>query len=193
MFPDLFRISLRKCLTVLGAPPSYNPSGHLEFGSQVRNLQPFVSGASDRPLTPILLKSIAIDLPFLLLCFCKTVPSFWPKVVCTPPICITIRLPFVSRYFYRSIRVRGRWSTPHLGGKSKTNKKPSQHEKIHAHPFVLGPELGVRYTYTYAKHSEHISHPFLRNCAYDRYKYTSVILKVFLAIEFEFTANTHTS
>ena len=30
----------------------------------------------------------------------------------TPPICITIRLPFVSRYFCRSIRVRGRWTTP---------------------------------------------------------------------------------
>ena len=30
----------------------------------------------------------------------------------TPPICITIRLPFVSRYICRSIRVRGRWNTP---------------------------------------------------------------------------------
>ena len=29
-----------------------------------------------------------------------------------PPICITILLPFVSRYFCRSIRVRGRWDTP---------------------------------------------------------------------------------
>ena len=28
----------------------------------------------------------------------------------TPPICITIRLPFVPRYFWRSIRVRGRWN-----------------------------------------------------------------------------------
>ena len=30
----------------------------------------------------------------------------------TPPICVTIRLPFVSRYICKSIRVRGRWNTP---------------------------------------------------------------------------------
>ena len=30
----------------------------------------------------------------------------------TPPICIAIRLPIVSRYFCRSIRVRDRWNTP---------------------------------------------------------------------------------
>ena len=39
-------------------------------------------------------------------------PSHWQKVVYTPPICIAMRLPFVSRYFCRSIRVRGRWNTP---------------------------------------------------------------------------------
>ena len=39
-------------------------------------------------------------------------PSSWQKVAYTPPICIAIRLPFVSRYFCRSIRVRGRWDTP---------------------------------------------------------------------------------
>ena len=39
-------------------------------------------------------------------------PSSWQRVVYTPPICITIRLPFVSQYFSRSIRVRGRWDTP---------------------------------------------------------------------------------
>ena len=39
-------------------------------------------------------------------------PSSWQKVVYTPPLCITIRLPFVSWYFCRSIRVRGRWNTP---------------------------------------------------------------------------------
>ena len=44
--------------------------------------------------------------------FCKCMPSLWQKVVYTPPICITIRLPFVSRYFCGSIRVRGRWNTP---------------------------------------------------------------------------------
>ena len=46
-------------------------------------------------------------------CFCKCMPSSWQKVVYTPPICITIRLPFVSWYFCTSIRVRGRWNTPH--------------------------------------------------------------------------------
>ena len=72
------------------------------------------SGESNRPLTPILLKSIAIHLPFLSRYFCTNMPSSWQKVVYTPPICITIRLPFVSQYFCRSIRARGRWNTPKL-------------------------------------------------------------------------------
>ena len=71
-----------------------------------------LSGESNRPLTPILLKSIAIHLPFLSRYFCKSMPSFGQRVVYTPPICITLRLPFVYRYFCRSIRVRGRWNTP---------------------------------------------------------------------------------
>ena len=68
-------------------------------------------GESNRPLTPILLKSIAIHLPFLSRCFGKSMPSSWQKVADTLPICITIQLPFVSRYLCRSIRVRGRWNT----------------------------------------------------------------------------------
>ena len=36
----------------------------------------------------------------------------WQKMTYTPPICITIRLPFVSRCFCRSIRVGGHWNTP---------------------------------------------------------------------------------
>ena len=48
---------------------------------------------------------------------------------------------------------------------------PFQQEKILAHSFVLGAELGTRYTYTYVKDSEHhrlrilihLSRPFLRN------------------------------
>ena len=67
-------------------------------------------------LTPILLKSIEIHLPFLSRYFCKSMPSSWQNLVYTPPICITIRLPFVSRYFCRSIRVRGRWDTPKKWG-----------------------------------------------------------------------------
>ena len=54
------------------------------------------SGESHQPLTPILVKSM---------------PSFWQKVAYTPPTCITMCLPFVSRCFCRSIKVRGRWST----------------------------------------------------------------------------------
>ena len=40
--------------------------------------------------------------------------SSWQKVVCTPPICITIRLPFVSQCFCRVIRVSSRWNTPKI-------------------------------------------------------------------------------
>ena len=53
--------------------------------------------------------------PISMAYFCKSMPSSWQKVVYTPPICITIRLPFVSRYCCRSIRVRGRWDTPNYG------------------------------------------------------------------------------
>ena len=52
---------------------------------------------SNRPLTPILLKSIAIHLPSLSRYFCKSMPSSWQKVGYTPPIRITICLPCVSR------------------------------------------------------------------------------------------------
>ena len=74
------------------------------------------SGESNRPLTPILLESIAnwfaIHLPFLSRCFCKSMSFSWQIVVYTPPIYMTIRLPFVSRCSCRSVRVRGRWNTP---------------------------------------------------------------------------------
>ena len=68
------------------------------------------SGESNRPLTPIHLKKYRDTPPMAY--FCKCMPSLWQKVVYTTPICITIRLPFVSRYFCGSIRVRGRWDTP---------------------------------------------------------------------------------
>ena len=59
------------------------------------------SGESNRPLTPILLKSIAIHLPFLLRYFCKSMPSSWQRESSiyatnlyhdTLPICIAILL-----------------------------------------------------------------------------------------------------
>ena len=37
------------------------------------------SGKANRPLTPILLKSISINLLFLSWCFCKSMPSSWQK------------------------------------------------------------------------------------------------------------------
>ena len=39
-------------------------------------------------------------------------PPSWQQVASTPTICITIRLPLVSRYFCRSIGVRGCWNSP---------------------------------------------------------------------------------
>ena len=59
--------------------------------------------------------SIAIHFPFLSLYSCKSNPFLWLKAVHTLPICITMRLPFASRYFCRSIKVRGRWKTPYSG------------------------------------------------------------------------------
>ena len=38
--------------------------------------------------------------------------TLWLEVAYTPNICITLLVPFVSRYFCWSIWVRGRWNTP---------------------------------------------------------------------------------
>ena len=69
-----------------------------------------IAGELNRPLTPTLLKSIANHLPFLSRPFTKVCPLG----VYTPAICIALRLPFLSQYFFRSIRVRGRWNTQTL-------------------------------------------------------------------------------
>ena len=55
-----------------------------------------VSGESNRPLTPILLKYCDTP-PISIATLCKSMPSSWQKVLNTP-ICITIRLPFVAQY-----------------------------------------------------------------------------------------------
>ena len=60
------------------------------------------SKKSKRPLTPILLNSIAIHLTCLLLYFCKRIPSSWQKSSIfttslhhdTPPVCIA--MPFAE-------------------------------------------------------------------------------------------------
>ena len=49
---------------------------------------------------------------FYLCIFTTSMPSSCLKIAYRPPSCITIRFPFVSCYFCRSIRVRGRWNTP---------------------------------------------------------------------------------
>ena len=61
-----------------------------------------LSGESSRPLTPILLQKYRDTPPFLSRYFCRSMPSSWQKVVYTSPMCITIRLPFVSRCLCRS-------------------------------------------------------------------------------------------
>ena len=60
------------------------------------------SGEANRPLTPILLKSIAIHLPFLSRYFCKSMPSSWQRAFVytratssyhdRAPVCIAILL-----------------------------------------------------------------------------------------------------
>ena len=55
-------------------------------------------------------KSIVTYLPLLSRYLLKSTPSPWQKVAYTPPICITIRLPFVLRYICRSIRTGGHWN-----------------------------------------------------------------------------------
>ena len=76
----------------LGGPCSLSPT----------RLAPYITRVN-RPLTPILFKSIAIYLPFLSRYFCKSLPSAWQEVVYTPPICITMRLPFVSREIFAEV------------------------------------------------------------------------------------------
>ena len=111
------RVISWKCLYFMDISRARNPSKITKNnspGNYFRNnfVSEGNSGESNRPLTPILLKSIAIHLPFLSRYFGKNMPSSWQKVLYTPPIRITIRLPFVSRYFLGSSRVRGCWNTP---------------------------------------------------------------------------------
>ena len=76
---------------------------------------------------------------------------------------------------------------------------PSQQEKIHAHSFVLEPELRIQYTYTYAKHSG--CHRF-----WIRYTYLALFAIIYLVTDmnthtwtillvnaFKFNTNTYTS
>ena len=79
----------------------------------LRTENPLTSGESNRPLTPILLQKYRDTPPIsIVILLQKYALLLTESSIYTPPICITIRLPFVSRYFCRSIRVRGRWNTP---------------------------------------------------------------------------------
>ena len=75
---------------------------------------------------------------------------------------------------------------------------PSQQAKIHAHSF-LGPELGIQYTYTYKYLNNAERHRFWIRCTYPVLFALSLtdtnthMWKRFLANEFEFKTNTHTS
>ena len=62
------------------------------------------------------------------------------SVIYTTPICITIRLPFVSQYFHRGIRVRGRCGylrksllTPQI---TRNHPKPQIFPKIRRCPEI---------------------------------------------------------
>ena len=70
------------------------------------------SGESHRPLTPDTFEKYRDTPPVSIAILLHKYALFLAqRVVYTPPICITIRLPFASRYSCRSIRVRGRWNT----------------------------------------------------------------------------------
>ena len=58
-----------------------------------------LSGESNRPLTPILWKVSRYTSHFSRDTFAEACPPLGRKVAYTPPICITIRVPFVSQYF----------------------------------------------------------------------------------------------
>ena len=100
------------------------------------------SGELHRPLTPILLKSIGIHLPFLSRYFGKNMPPSWQKVVYTPPICIAIRLPFLSQDFCGSIRVRGRGNTPIGPSKEVVSKRVWSASRDCAHDRVAPVRFG---------------------------------------------------
>ena len=48
-----------------------------------------------------------------------------------------------------------RCQKPHLSLKNTAAVGTIQQAKIHAHSFVLGPELRIQYMYTYVNNSEH--------------------------------------
>ena len=105
----------------------------------------------------------------------------------------------LTEFFAEFTELWGENSVSSLFWNSTLETVPSQQEKIHAHSFVLGPELVIQYIYTYVKNSEH--HRFRI-----RYTYLAFLAgiclvpgtnthawKVFLVNEFEFNTNTYTS
>ena len=71
------------------------------------------------PLIVLPLKTSATDpdtcekhLRFLSRYLCKKMPSSWQKVVYARPLCITMLLPLLLRYFGGSTTVRSCWNTP---------------------------------------------------------------------------------
>ena len=90
-------------------PPPTPKSAHFTFWSWVTE-SPYLRRVESTP-HPNTFEKYRDTPPISMAYFCKSMPSSWHKMVYTPPICIAIRLPFVSWYFCRSIGVRGRWDT----------------------------------------------------------------------------------
>ena len=84
-----------------------------------------------------------------------------PKGTTSSPEGLQVQeLEFISKGLKMSPRnpihtSRELFSTRNLPFVTETLKLPSQQERIHAHSFVLGPELRIQYTYTYMKDAEH--------------------------------------
>ena len=109
------------------------------------------SGQSNRLLTPMLLKGIAIQLPLLSRYFCKSMPSSWQKVVYTV-ICGCAR-SFPERS-YCELFARDRRKCSDLlfyfrptisreSGRKTVHKKSSTFSKVHRNSFFTIATLGA--------------------------------------------------
>ena len=73
---------------------------------------PLLNQESNRPPSPDTFKTSPDTPPISNAMFLQNIPSPWSKVVYTPPICITMLIPFVLQCLFRSLSVRGFWEQP---------------------------------------------------------------------------------
>ena len=98
--PDLHRCALEVALEqgTFSRPPGLHPKRPLAPSpinlGEVHEVQHCTRVSGSQLLVP-------------LRCYCKTMQASWMEVMYTPPICITIRLLFVSRRFCRHVQVKG--------------------------------------------------------------------------------------